>query len=245
MKLFEHLILIRFSVKFEERWEFQNKKNKLFEPLRLEKRLELFEKFCLKGIINQTLKDFKVILLVDKNLPEIYKNKIESLVSSYEYIIIHEWNLEDRLNNNNWLRKYCEECRFLITTRLDDDDIINKNINQVFKDYIKVKLIRKLVDQCISFRGGRFIQNTNDNYKIFPSRYKTAGIFLSYLTKSDFDKNIYNVEHDSINKKVRILKLPNCWGILNHEFENDNRYYRYSKKKMEEITLEKIYEIYI
>jgi hypothetical protein len=241
-----HIIIIRFSVNFINRVEFKNKESSLFDHQRLENRIKLFEMFCLRGLISQTLKDFKTIILYDENLPKIFLDKLGCLTTPHNFILLHRWDKRDRLSNNDWLREYVDnDKKFLITTRLDDDDILNKDINSTFKDFFSKKPIRKIVDSCISFTGGKFIDYENTSLKIFKSNYKTPGVFLSYITKIDSQQNIFSQEHDNIKKKVRVIKMKDCWGILNHIYENDNRFLRFKNKEKKLISLEEIYKIFI
>jgi len=244
----EHVIIIRFSVRFSNRPEFRNKEDKLFNEDRLKFRFELFEKFCLLGIINQTIKNFKVIIVYDGLLSLKWKNRLIEITKDYDYIILHKWELNNHIQNNNWLRKYIDNNKeYLITTRLDDDDIINKNINKKLFDFLS-NLNRKkynLDGRVITFAGGHFIDYHKDIYKIFPTRRKCLGCYLTLVIKMKRNNNIYSLCHDDIKSRCKIIKFNNCYGVLNHIMENDNRLARYRKKSKTEITYERILEIFI
>ena len=60
--LFDHFVLTRFA---EDVFK-QSRKIKVEEWLN--NRIKLFEKFCLPSIMNQTNKNFKWLLFIDKNL---------------------------------------------------------------------------------------------------------------------------------------------------------------------------------
>lgn len=239
----EHFIIIRFSVKFNNTPEFKNKHNILFDKDKLDFRFKLFQEYCLPSITNQTLIDFKIIILYDENLPENYKNKLFNLVSSYNYIILHKWNIEDNISSCKWLEQYLPEnygFKYIITTRLDDDDMVKYDLNRIMKRYIrKFNCIGKI----ISFQGGFFLNYYNDNKKeLVPIKYSSLAIFLTKI-HTITDTNIYGHTHHNHNLPQRIIKTNNAFIVLNHQYENDNRLDRFSKKKGKVISLEEIYNI--
>ena len=247
----EHLVIIRFSVIFKNRPEFKKLENNLFNKDRLDLRFNLFEKFCLWSIVNQSLKNFKVILIHDKNLPIEYLNKLINLTKDYKYIILHEWNINECIHTNEWLQKYVDKSKeLLITSRFDDDDIIRVNLNEEMYDYInrKKKYIKK--NNIISFANGKFIYiDNNDDYSISNCCYKkSVGIWLSHIADIKSNINIYSYDHSRI-KDIRIfnLKLNFGWGCINHEYGNDNRIIRMKQKyknSIEKTNLKKIYNLF-
>ncbi|MBA42892.1 MAG: hypothetical protein CMF62_02645 [Magnetococcales bacterium] len=243
MNNLEHLIIIRFSVKIKN--SGLNEKN-LFSDERLKNRFYLFEKFCLWGIINQSLHDFKVIIVYDENLPQKWKNKLINLTSNYNYIYLHKWNYNDFIGSVNWLEQYMDSNKkYKLYTRLDDDDIINKNINKVLKKYLN-KNLELNINKYISFAGGKFINYDCDKFKIFRSRYQKPAIFYSRLTTSNDNKNVFTgISHDCVpDNMIKVLKFRNSWGILNHPFEDSNRYDRFKNLSNNIVSLDKIYQIF-
>jgi hypothetical protein len=249
----EHFIIIRFSVLFKNRPFEERKYNETFLEDRLESRFKFFEMFCLKSLINQTIKDFKIILLYDQLLPEKYKEKLFNLTKNYDYIILHLWNKEDQLEENNWLQQYIDKSKkYLITTRFDDDDLLNFQINEKLKEFINKNNLEKLKNSIVSFSGGKFIYVSEDikTFKISECNYKNPSIFLSLITDINSSNNIYFQSHHDIKIKLRILKMINAWGQINYSkwHLDDTRSLRMGNKyknKMEEITLEKIYKTFL
>ena len=235
----EHFIIIRFSVIFQNRPEL--KTDKLFDKQRMDFRFNLFEKYCLPCIINQTKIDFKVIILYDPNLPKEYFEKLENLVKSYQFIYLHCWKLQDKLSSNDWLKPYFTNNdfdKYFITTRLDDDDMINFNLNFRFKRYIN-KFYS--LDNIISFKGASFINYRDDNdLGIYKVKYSSLSVFQSKIHKFD-DVNIYGHNHNDVKHKLKVIKSLDCFFQLNHIYENDNRMVRFSKKPFEKITLKDIF----
>jgi len=238
MKDFNHFIIIRFSTILKSRPEFKKNIPILFTDERLKLRFELFENFCLKGIINQTVITFKVIIIYDPKLPEYWKNKLIELIKPYKYIILHKWNINDILSSNMWLNQYISiKKKYLITTRLDDDDIINKNINKYVIEFILKfhKKKYKLDDRLITFKNSWYIDYENNKYKIYPTKLNALACYMTYITCQDKnsetkDLNIYSLMHDNLNRNYKVLNLINSFGVLNHQMENNNRLIRFKNK---------------
>jgi len=239
----EHFVIIRFSVLFNNRPEFVEKSSKLFEESRLDFRINLFENFCFPSIKNQTLKDFKVIILYDEKLPEKYYNKLNDIIKDEKNVFLHKWDTKDNLSSNLWLKPYIEnynEEKYIITSRLDDDDMINKNINAIMKRYIKrFNCIQKIV----SFTGGNFLNIYSfDRMELLRVKYKGLAVYLTKIHKIK-ESNIYAHTHHNHGLPQRIININNAFIVLNHNFENDNRLQRFSKKKGRLVNKKDLFEI--
>lgn len=239
----EHFIIIRYSVLFNNRPEFTAKSSKLFDEDRLDFRLNLFENFCFPSIKNQTLKDFKVIILYDEKLPKKYYDRIVDITKDEKYVFLHKWNIEDNLSSSSWLKPYIKdynEEKYIITTRLDDDDMINSDINNRMKKYMKrFNCIQKIV----SFTGGNFLNiYSSDKMELFRVKYKGLSIYLTKIHKMT-DPNIYAHVHHNHGLPQRIINIENAFIQLNHIYENDNRLQRFSKKKGRLVNKKELFEI--
>ncbi len=70
----QHFILTRFNLRL---WRHDKNGDPVRNREWLENRFELFEKYCLPSIVNQTCKDFIWIILFDSRTPEEFKKRIE------------------------------------------------------------------------------------------------------------------------------------------------------------------------
>lgn len=237
----EHFIIIRFSVNFKKSPEFNKKLNTLFNEDRLDFRFNLFEKYCLNSIVNQTYINFKVIIIYDKNLPTKYFNRLKNITENYKFIILHEWNINCNINRNGWLKKYLSKNypnEYIITTRMDDDDMINYNINYSIHRFIKKY---NCINKIISFAGGSFINiHKNNDMFLIPCKYKSLAIYMTKIHKIN-DDNVYGVIHNNHNLEQRIINKPRSFIVFNHKFENDNRLERFFNKKGININDNSIY----
>lgn len=245
---FEHVIIIRFSTIFKERNEFNNTEN-LFKEENLDTRFDLFEKFCLWTIVNQSLISYKVIIIYDKDLPEKYYNKLYELTKDYDFIILHKWIIQHFLHENFWLEPYIDKSKeYLITSRFDDDDILNLKNNERLIEYINKRGTKRFDNSIISFSKGKFIFYENDTLSISKCNYDTPGLWLSYVSKIDYRYNIFSMNHCSLkNIKIHRLYFDYNFGILNHHYGNDKRIIRFKKAYkniIEKTTLDEIYKLF-
>ncbi len=127
------LLLTRFNIKFNRRFTYNN------DPAWLSVRFDLFEKYCLPSVINQTSENFKFILFFDKGTPDEFKTRAEGYKLKYSNVEIcysegvdvsdgsmSNDNLPD-VKDKNYVRlvqPFLDESDYILTIRLDNDDAI-------------------------------------------------------------------------------------------------------------------------
>ena len=185
----KHFILIRFYC-----LEMMPK-NKLFDENLLNKGIDIFTKFTLKSLENQSNKNFEIIIIIhneiNSNHPSI--KKLLKLKTILKLKILKLKELQSYINNNS------KNINYLITTRIDHDDLIykdaveeiqnkcNKNIPLYYNGYNKlITMIGNDIKNC---------------YKFYPN-YKGLGSI------SIFQSLIVN--------KIKINKLYNIYDLGNH-----------------------------
>ena len=127
-----HYIITRFNLRL---WT-HNKTGKIIEREKwLERRFDLFEKYCLPSVIAQTNKNFTWFLLFDNETPEKYKDRVKAYKSAFPQIKLIGVNpaystqfisiIQDIVRNHarEHLKSHPDEDT-LITTYLDNDDAL-------------------------------------------------------------------------------------------------------------------------
>lgn len=149
-----HCIITRFSFRFKP----DDPIDKLLSTERLDERIKMFEKYCYASIVNQTGKYFCWIIIIDPLLPNEYKQALQDLIDAHKNsenydtkgprdIWLHTWDWDVstgfRLGEIDWILEYYRRRdieagkewvrpKYLVTTRLDDDDcLVNTFINLV------------------------------------------------------------------------------------------------------------------
>ena len=122
-------------------------------------RIDLFRKFCLPSMINQTCKDFTWLLFFDSETPPEFDGFIESLKSHKFIEICRSYGINDFYAGyfDEINKRLTENAGWIITTRIDNDDVLHRDA---------VKTIQLNFEEkhkyLISLASG-YILNTADN----------------------------------------------------------------------------------
>ncbi len=197
MKPFDHFIITRFNLKnYDANWSLDKNKNDTLSNNWLEHRLDLFQRYCIPSLLNQTNGDFKWVLYFDTSTDIKYRKIIEDLPKSYPMILIRYVNGYDGFS-----KKYPEDIvkwkdtkkEYLITSRIDNDDVLHKGmvdrIQQSF-DFQNFKAVNFSKIYCL---------------KLNPPRE----LFLRILFSNHFV---------SLIEKVKNNKINGCYSRMDHEW---------------------------
>jgi hypothetical protein len=190
-----HYLITRFSVSFGTM-----KTQNVFNPNRLNARFDLFQRICFPSIVNQINTNFTWLILIDKKLPDTYKDLLYSILSTNNKINIKviEWNVKNSLGNLDWLNSNTDN---IITTRLDDDDAMHPNTIDVIQQYYNSP--RQNIIDFITFPYG---VKMNPSNKILTSLFQPfIAIGLTMITNIKyFPLSIYAFNHRKIVKNNKI-----------------------------------------
>lgn len=134
MTQFQHFLLTKFNVR-----SFPDLKPGC-EPAWLSRRLNLFDQFCFPSVYKQSNQNFKWLVFFDADTPEDFKKKISDYSKKWKnFVAIY---LDCPLPYGEFpndvrkvVRQYISEnCEYLITTWLDNDDAIHKDYVQMVQD---------------------------------------------------------------------------------------------------------------
>lgn len=137
MTQFQHFFLTKFNVR-----SFPELKPGC-EPAWLEKRFNLFDQFCFPSVHKQSNQNFKWLVFFDIDTPEDFKQKISAYSNQWENFVpvyldcpLPYGEFPDDIRKK--VRQYIpENCQYLITTWLDNDDAIHKDYVQMIQDNFK------------------------------------------------------------------------------------------------------------
>jgi len=203
---FKHIILTRFNFGLyspEKYWNYY--KNSDPESW-MEKRLDLFETYCIPSIKNQNNKNFDWIVLFDIKTPEKYKERIRNYHEVCEPIFSDMEGLAVKAKDK------AKSVEMIITTRVDNDD-------EILPDFIKI--IQENRNQCSEFPffinlDNGFLKNVKTN-KIGEFNGK-SNMFVSVIEKTINSKTIYEYgNHTQLKKFGKIISIKNerlwIWNI--------------------------------
>ena len=148
--------LIRFSFPFSRpggggfKWRFENVDEQLrviYDPVRMEERFRYFEKLCLHSLVRQTIKNFRIGVLVGEEMPAPYRTRLEALLSQLPQAriitlpVMPYW----KAIRAAFDQLFDPDTPYRLSFRLDDDDA-------VATDFIEQVISR--VPNMIALSGG-------------------------------------------------------------------------------------------
>ncbi|MDJ0776124.1 MAG: glycosyltransferase [Mastigocoleus sp. MO_167.B18] len=216
MKQFEHLIITRFNVRTN-----YGKANIGIDPGWLSHRFKLFEKFCYPSVKSQSNQNFKWLVFFDSETPEEFKNKILEYSKWSNFISIYiDCQLTYELNKKNILKNLTDGTKYLITTRLDNDDAVSKEFVQVIQDNFQEQKFE-------------FINLTHgyvwSDFKLYSFKYSNNPFMslIEKIDKQDIDgfKTVGCGDHTQLSSMGRIkqIKTKPAWIQVVHGKNVSNR----------------------
>jgi len=134
MVQFSHFFLTKFNVR-----SFPELKPGC-DPAWLERRFALFDNFCFPSVCNQSNQNFKWLVFFDIDTPVAFKQKISEYSQRWENFVpvyldcpLPYGEFPDEVRKS--VRQYIpDDCEYLITTWLDNDDAIHRDYVQMIQD---------------------------------------------------------------------------------------------------------------
>ncbi|MBR9756700.1 MAG: hypothetical protein GYB39_01340 [Algicola sp.] len=210
----KHFLLTRFNLR-NPHWKKLKNGEAVLTDAWLKHRFELFETYCFPSVVNQKNKAFIWCICFDTHTPETYKNRIEALVKNHSNFFVLYIDGFDKMTKslNIFIKdKLTKNDRFIITTRLDNDDIIHHSFLKTIQDHanFKNKTLIDLVDgyQLVLRPNGNIIRHYR--YKLNP--------FISLIEAVDNFETILSKEHHDWGKENTIVHVKKqlLWIQLIH-----------------------------
>lgn len=211
----KHYLLTRFNLTFKE-WKTSKNGELVLTDKWLKNRFVLFENYCLLSVKNQTNQDFVWCVFFDIKTPAQYRDKIEVISKSYSNFkpIFIDGNENLKKSFIDYIIKdITKEDKYIITTRLDNDDLIHK-------DFIKtIQYLYQPVDNMvIDLRKGYSITlgEPYSEIRVFTSRFNP---FISVVESVEEFKTVISKMHQDWKTSTHIIDYNkhNLWIELVHQ----------------------------
>jgi hypothetical protein len=145
--MLQHIIITPFSYR---RIDYQP--DIMPDPLNpriLKKRFQFFEMITLPSLKAQEHKDFTWVIVVDPELPQVYRQKFETVTAGMQNVFLHNFTKVEVQNSLDWLKPYIHAgTDYLINTLLDADDGVfrgfTKYLHGYFANLIETEQIQPL-----------------------------------------------------------------------------------------------------
>jgi hypothetical protein len=209
MSNFQHFLITRINID----WHISKPKTReeRNDPDFLKHRLDIFEKICYPSVKAQINKNFIWLLLVDSDLPDLFRKRIEKYSLSTKIIPVYITDKETCLDSLKQVIKenFSLSNQYLITTNLDSDDAIAEDFILTIQEQFKNQNF-----EFINFPFGylyRFQDKT-----LYLREWLTAPCHTLIETFEDW-KTVLTYPHATITQyKVSQIFMKPMWLMTSH-----------------------------
>lgn len=228
----QHIVITLFSFRGKEAfkrlyWPGQNFNVNPLQPKLLDFRIMLFEMACLPGILSQTNQDFTWIIIIDKKLPSLYKNKLKELIAKKDQAVIYEYDPLKRIESIEWIKPFIKtKPDYLITSNIDDDDILPPDFIEASRRHVsEIKKTAKLPTLKL-IGNNQIVQWDLNHSKEAPLGWRSpwhrgkfpASCGFSLLGKyPEVDFNVLGIVHRTAEKYIDFSLTPTNKNIAFHQ----------------------------
>jgi hypothetical protein len=193
-------------------------------------RVDLFNKFYLKGLSIQKVKNFSVILLcsdsIKYNFSQFMSNDFDMKIHSYESF---------KANPSSILSKEDLSLDSIISSRLDSDDLLANH-------YVENVQKHALINSVIDHKHYYFVDSSLQKFSLESSRAHSMSMFLStcFIPSEFNEKNCYASSHFNLARSkifARKVFIPGVGSAsICHGSNSNSKWFR--KRKRKEINIE-------
>ncbi|PZX11931.1 putative rhamnosyltransferase [Breznakibacter xylanolyticus] len=197
---FSHILITRFNVPWVN--------GKSPDDIWLKNRMDLFFQYCLPSVYQQTNTNYNWIIYLDTQTPNWALQKLKSKIRSNTYLIkVSTFDVMKQQVSNDVLSLCDNNSKFVITSRLDNDDIISP----FFIDLIQQNY-NPIHNSFINFDGGICYHLQKHLF----SKYKYInGPFVSKIENIE-NKITTIIEHDHTSLNANFQIHGNHWVQFVH-----------------------------
>ena len=229
--MFQHYIITRFNLRKVD-WTTTKSNQKVLSDSWLEERFELFENYCFPSVKNQSNQDFKWLVFFDNNTPDKYKQKIEEykmlFENFYPFFINGMDNYLTSINDNVVL---LDDKKYIITSRLDNDDSLNENYCEVVQSYFDEQTY-----MAIDIIDG-FTMQVGDKIRLGYKKH-LYNPFISLIEAKKNFKSVWYRDHTAWKYENKIIRVENkrLWLSIIHENNKVNEFTGYGNVNFDSIS---------
>jgi hypothetical protein len=193
---FRHFLLTRFSVAIFD--------NRFQDRAWLEKRFELFERFCFPSVQGQSNQSFDWFVFFDSSLPE----DLRARVATYSrFPAFHAVYVAGRFGGSTVceaLREFAAPGKYVITSRVDNDDALAIRY---------IEAVQNRFDE----QAFKFVNLTNgfiwDGVRAY-SRQNLSNAFISLIERAERFQTVLRFNHTLVQGSGQVLQVDRIPGWL-------------------------------
>lgn len=208
MKKISHYILTCFNISTHNVNISKNKSLNKVDTNRDENyltyRFEIFEKYTLPSIKNQTNNNYKWIVLFHSETPEKFKQKIEGIQNEFINFIPVYLSEEEGPNKDNIVLDILKKdtAEWIITTRIDNDDAFSTDYIDTIQNYVQNN---KSKNYFLNFTYGLNYIHTSGYMNVVEARQNH---FISLVSRNDNNvSHVFQYKHTETGKFYSVKEL--------------------------------------
>ncbi|WAT17036.1 glycosyltransferase [Aurantiacibacter sp. MUD11] len=207
-----HILLTRFNVATQGREA----------PIRnapgwLQRRFDLFERYCLPSLEAQTTKNFSWLIYFDSKTPDQFRERIERdrQIFDFEPRFVSLFSVADVVNDLRQL--LAKDVDLLLTTRLDNDDAVSRD----FIERIHRAGAEAADGTVLNFTNGLAMRSG----AIYSARDQSNPFTTLVEREPTAPKTIWSAQHHQLSCKWNIVQVdaPPTWLQVIHGENVTNR----------------------
>ena len=198
--VFNHFLITRFNVRSQTGFDnvFPNNQDASLDEAYLKYRFSLFDAYAYPTVSSQSSTNFKWIVLYDVHTPQSCKERIRMYSKWTNFIPVFIKEFDEKTIQNIVNQNMSGNPRYIITTRMDNDDGICRDYIKMIQDNFQEKH-----GELINFFFGYYV--THPGGKLY-LRGRSVNTFASLIEKSDEFHTIYFSEQLPHHKLHNVYK---------------------------------------
>jgi len=217
--MFQHYIITRFNLRRKD-WNTTKNNEVVLSDAWHKERFELFENFCFPSVKNQTNQNFKWLVFFDTNTPNIFRKKISQYVKEYHnfypfYIAGMNSFIPSIINEVTKM----DDMKYIITSRLDNDDCLHKNYTQVVQSFFNNQKY-----MAIDIVDGYGMEIGN---KVRLGKMRHAyNPYMSLIERKENFKTVWHKGHTHWKYEKNLMQVKNkpSWLTVIHQKNKSNKF---------------------
>lgn len=210
----KHFVGTRFNLKSTD-WKINKNGKEVLTDAWLKQRFDVFEKFCLRAIKKQDTNNFFWCLFFDVTTPNVFKDCILNLIKGHDHfyvVYIDGMNALVPSFKSFILDNLSPSDKYIITTRIDNDDFVASNFISVIQS-----LAKPMDNFVIDLQKGYQLIIDADDYEL-RDYHHPYNAFISVVEQVDTINTVYSKQHyhwEELNTVVKYTK-QNMWVEVSH-----------------------------
>lgn len=189
----QHIILTRFNIATPGR-EVAIRNS----PGWLERRFDLFERYCLPSVAAQEGADFTWLIYFDRDTPELFRARIKAaqVTVPFEARFVGVTQMSEVADDVR--ERLARDCIRVITTRLDNDDAIAGQFFAAIQEAARAQR----QDAVLNFPHGLAVQDGR-----LYSAFDASNPFTSLVEGAAHPRTIWSVQHHLLGREFRLQQI--------------------------------------